>query len=599
MNKFLPTRVMGVLGIAVSSLAFAQNYQTMPIASGLNEDVIANGTGPAISSTSAILDGDSFAFVARDFLATATSTPITYGVPTNGIINSVVTSTPGLSYQLANLSAPNSLKLSNANVTGTVTFATPKQVSKLYMLSTSGSAPSTLTVTVNFSDGTNQQATGISIADWYNGSNFAIQGLGRINRTNNDLEPAGGTNPRMYQSVINIDAANHTKFIESVTITKTSTTTNGYPNIFAFSADAYSDCAPPTLNAVGTLTSNSAAVSWTPATGSTATSYDVYYSTTNTIPTSSTTPSQTGITGNSTLIPGLAPTTTYYYWVRANCNTATGQSAWSFSGNFTTLCGALIPPYTNTFTPFPGGCWALNLIGGDSTSGPTGTGSALWVVDGYLNNGSTGAARINLYTTNRRGWMKTVPFDLSGGGYRVKFDYGVTAFTGTASIAMGTDDYVQFLVSNDGGSTWTVLQTWNNTNAPSNTLNTYSYDLTGYNSANTVFAVFGTDGTVDDPQDYNFYVDNFIVEAAQLATAETSLAKKEIKVSPNPFTDVINISEFKDIKTLKVTDLSGRTLKTIENPEAQINLGDLSGGLYILNLQFKDGSQKSVKVIKK
>jgi hypothetical protein len=45
------------------------------------------------------------------------------------------------------------------------------------MLSTSGSGASTVTVTVNFSDGTNQQFTGISIADWYNGTNFALQGL--------------------------------------------------------------------------------------------------------------------------------------------------------------------------------------------------------------------------------------------------------------------------------------------------------------------------------------------------------------------------------------------------------------------------------------
>lgn len=57
MNKFQPARVLGVLGIAVSSLAFAQNYQTMPIASGLNADVIANGVGPSMASTSTDVDG--------------------------------------------------------------------------------------------------------------------------------------------------------------------------------------------------------------------------------------------------------------------------------------------------------------------------------------------------------------------------------------------------------------------------------------------------------------------------------------------------------------------------------------------------------------
>jgi hypothetical protein len=80
-------------------------------------------------------------------------------------------------------------------------------------------------------------------------------------------------------------------------VTKTAGT--GLPNIFAFSADAYSTCAPPTLQAVGTITSSSAAVSWTAPTGSTPASYDIYYSTSNTIPSSTATPNFPGVTGTS------------------------------------------------------------------------------------------------------------------------------------------------------------------------------------------------------------------------------------------------------------------------------------------------------------
>ncbi|KQS91426.1 hypothetical protein ASG21_02810 [Chryseobacterium sp. Leaf394] len=800
----------------------------MPIASGFNEDVIANGTGPALSSTSAILDGDSFAFVARDFLATATSTPITYGVPTNGIINSVVTSTPGLSYQLADLNSPNSLKLSNANLTGTVTFATPKQAIKLYMLSTSGSALSTLTITVNFSDGTTQQATGVSIPDWYNGSNFAIQGLGRINRTTNDLEPAGGTNPRMYQSAINIDAANQTKFIQSVTITKTNTTVNGYPNIFAFSADAYSDCAPPVLQTPSAITVNSALVSW--AAASNGVTYDIYHSTSNTAPTSATTPTYSGVSGLSNTIGGLNSNTIYYYWVRANCATATSQSAWSFVGNFKTACSVFTAPYTENFdttstgsssNPNAPSCWAYTENSGFAGSGYVTTSTPVSSPNIYLLTNSTATTGnqmlVSPQTTALSDGTKRVKFFARGGAANYSVQIGTmtnpsdastfTAFNTTnltttntqytVNIPTGGTEYLAFRHNLGGTSrsiyldnitveaiptcpesvalaitgatansislSWTdtgttpannydvyysttnvaptastvlnatnsVTSTTTSVTVPNlsnlymyyfwvrthcsatdqspwfgsvNTITQYCKPATGnqnswisafsstgaatnmnYSSAsavagtggyqnlaatsNTIVADTNTtvpisitvggptcgsaiwvdwnnDGTFSTAErvfvtndyitsttgnivipagtaygnyrlrimcDFNStapsnpctgtnrgeYLDFTLQVANLLSTTETSLAKKEIKVSPNPFTDVVNISEFKDIRSIKVSDVSGRTLKTIENPEAQINLGDLSGGLYLLNLQFKDGSQKSVKIIKK
>jgi hypothetical protein len=590
-------RFFGALSICAlfsASDILAQNFQTMPVQSGYTADVIANGIGSSMISTSLDVDGVSFAFVARDFQLTSSSTPITYGIPTNGIINSVVAGTPGLSYQLGSLSANNSLRLAGSGESGTLIFGTPKAAFKLYMLSTSGSGTSTVSVTVNFSDNTTQVFSGIALSDWYGGTNYAIQGIGRINRTNDVLE-ANSTNPRLYQSVLNIDAANQNKPIQSVTVSKSSG--SGIPNIFAFSADAFTDCSAPTLQPVGTLSSNSAQVSWTVPASTQAAGYDIYYSTTNTAPTSTTTPNITGITGTSAIIGSLSPTTTYYYWVRTNCNTATSQSAWSFSGTFTTLCGTLIPPYTNTFTPFPGGCWTAALSGGTPASGPNGT-NAYWAQDGFLNVGTTGAIRINLYTTGRAGWLKTVPFDLSAGGYRVKFDYGITTYSGTVASPMGSDDIVQFLVSNDGGSTWNVLKTWDVNDTPSNVLATYVYNLTGNTGANTVFALYGNDGTVDDSPDYNFYIDNFTVESAQLGTSEVNTQKKTVNIHPNPFKEIVSVSDTREMKSVTVTDVSGRVLKTIENPTKEINLSILNSGLYLLTIQFKDGSTSTVKAIK-
>lgn len=93
--------------LLVSQKSTAQNLQTISIQSGFNADVIANGVGSSATSTNNDVDGVNFAFISRDFLLTSGSTPLTYGLPVNGLINSVVASPAGLSYQLASYSSDN------------------------------------------------------------------------------------------------------------------------------------------------------------------------------------------------------------------------------------------------------------------------------------------------------------------------------------------------------------------------------------------------------------------------------------------------------------------------------------------------------------
>lgn len=589
------SRVFPAIALLSASAMMAQNFQTMPISSGFTEDVIANGTGSSSVSTTTDVDGVSFAFVARDYKLTPTSSDLSYGIPANGIINSVVAATPGLSYQLGSLSANNSLKLITTGGSGTLVFTTPAAAFKLYMLSTSGSGTSSVSATVTFTDNTTQTFSNISISDWFSGANFAIQGIGRINRTNDNLE-SNSTNPRLYQAVLNIDAANQAKPIQSVTITKSSGV--GIPNIFAFSADAYTDCAAPTTDAATGVTANTAQISWTVPASNQTTSYDIYYSTSSTTPASNVNPNHSNVVGTSYTLSNLSASSTYYYWVRANCSTATSKSAWSFVKSFTTLCGAVVPTYTNNFSTFPGNCWTNALSGGTPDTGPTGT-SNYWYQYNFLNGSSNPSARMNLYGSSKTGWLKTTAFNLSAGGYKVKFNYAVTAYSGTGTSAMDSDDVVHFLISNDGGSTWTILQTWDANNTPSNTSNEYVFNLANYTNANTVFAFYGSTGPLNENLDYNFYVDDFTVESAQLSTAEVSSQVKKASVHPNPFKDILYISDTRDIKSVAVTDTAGRTVKIVEGSVKELDLSMLNSGLYFVTLYFKDGSHSSVKAIKK
>lgn len=810
MKKHQPALLLGALGIFTSSLALAQNYQTMPIQSGFNEDVIANGIGSALSSTTNILDGDSYVYVAKNFQANSTSTPITYGVPVDGIINSVVASTPGLSYQLGNLSQSNSLRLSNANLTGTMVFTSPIAATKLYMLSTSGSALSTLSVTVNFTDGTTQQFTGISVPDWYNGTDFAVQGLGRINRNTDGLDAAGGTNPRMYQAVMSIDAANYTKPIQGVTITKTSTT-NGFPNIFAFSADAFSTCAPPVLQAATNITANGVTLNWTASTSTQANSYNVYYSTSSTPPTATTAPNLSNISGTSTSIGSLQPNTTYYYWVKTNCGGTTAQSVWSFVGTVKTACGAVTSMSENfdsynTGTTLPD-CWVRNFVNGtmtiSSTTPASGTRNIYqtntstqtpstvvlpefsninagthWLklkarvttATGTLNVGyvtnptdastfvliqalsitntnytSTNpeytvivpssvpanarlavrntadgkgyywddvvweavpscfpptALTTSAITSNSATLSWTAPSSAPASGYEYTYTTTNTAPTGNGTSVSGTSSIIPLPSPSTTYYLWvrskcsaTSTSVWVNATVNTKAINdecsapiaitpgatfttnpvtattvgatstsdataTHTCQTTGYNDtwysvvvpasgnltietqsatgsavSDTVLGVYtGSCGSLtqvgcddDSSSDGNFSLvtltgqtpgttlligvwnysssssGQFRIAAydASLSTSDLSVAKKNVKVYPNPFSDIINISEFKDIKTIKVTDVAGRTLRTIENPTQEINLGSLNSGLYLITMYFKDGSQHTVKTIKK
>lgn len=216
--------------------AAAQTYQTLSL-SGFNADVIANGTGAALTSTNASLDKDTdnFAYMSKDFKLTASSAALTYGLPENGLVTSAVAGTSGLTYQLAPYTANNSLRLPNANDAGTLTLAVPASATTLYVLAVSGSGASSGEITINFQDGTNQVFANTNFQDWYDGNNFAIQGIGRINRSSNTLENGGGTNPRIYQIPLAISAANQSKIISSVTIKKTSTAATVI-NVFAISA---------------------------------------------------------------------------------------------------------------------------------------------------------------------------------------------------------------------------------------------------------------------------------------------------------------------------------------------------------------------------
>ena len=263
---------LALCALGLGSTLAAQAAYVPVTLTGLTADVIANGTGTSLASSTIGVDEGNYVFMAQDFNPTGTSY-----LPNNGLVTSAATA--GLTYQLAAYTGSNSLRIpatspGQGTGTGTVTFTTPQAAGEVYLLTTSGSGNSTITATVNFTDGTTQVFSSLTISDWYNGVGFAVQGLGRVLRTTNAIEN-NSTNPRLYQTLLTLSQANQAKLVQSVTINKTSNT--GVFNLFAISINSVCTGAPtpgtPTATVANACVANSFTLNLTGASTGSGLSY--------------------------------------------------------------------------------------------------------------------------------------------------------------------------------------------------------------------------------------------------------------------------------------------------------------------------------------
>lgn len=434
----------------------------------------------------------------------------------------------------------------------------------------------------------------------------------------------------------------------------TSTSTAGMPPAGFTYTWTPPTCFAPTLT-TGSSTPNSVTVNWAAPTPMPA-SYDVYYNTTNIAPTGTTTPTQNNITGTSATINSLSNTTTYYVWVRSNCGSG-NYSEWSaLPISVTTLCQPPNILSTTGATICPGATATLhatadagatvkwydaatngNLVGtGNSFTTPVLSSTTNY----YASASNSGTANVG---------KAGIESNASGTGG------GVTSyleFTALSDFTLKTVDLYPYSATAGTAGTVTIeLRTATGTPITSTTVNVTGYNTTAASAPQTVtlnFPVTGgasyrlgvaawtgvtnmfrdgsnlaypyslpgyvniTGTNLSTTYYYFFYnwqistncessrqqVTATVDAATCLGTSETG-AKENIKVHPNPFSEIINISKPELVRSAKIIDLSGKLIKTIDQPQSMLRLQDLSAGLYILMLDMKDGTQQSVKIIKK
>lgn len=209
-----------VLSVFLSAQNQAQNFYPIPT-TGYLYDAVAENT-PVAVTTNTNLDGGASGYVLNSISYANAYNSTSSGLPNNGIIASGTRT-----YALQSYTAANVLWIYGGSATGSLTVITPTAYSALSLLAfaTDAGASTQINVTVLFTDATTQQFNNLTLYDWYNGTPYIINNLGRVLRTGTGaISDVGSGNPRMYAIDLNLSCANRTKFVQGVIIQNTAVT---------------------------------------------------------------------------------------------------------------------------------------------------------------------------------------------------------------------------------------------------------------------------------------------------------------------------------------------------------------------------------------
>ncbi len=313
---------------------------------------------------------------------------------------------------------------------------------------------------------------------------------------------------------------------------------------------------------------------------------------------------------------GLNPLTEYCFWIKAICSNG-DTSAWAgpFCGRTGCPSGVSLPyfeDFTNYTSAFPldnvPQCWE-EAIGTLSASGGVAPGESQWEPDGFANVGFTGAARINFSAfTAREGWLLTPRFNLGTDPNTkryIEFDIALTEdfSPNAAPNGFGSDDTVAFVMSTNGGVTWSnanILMQWDSSNSPAVTSTHIEYSLDNA-IGNVQFGFYGVSNVNNEGVD--FFVDNFSIKDTVYAGVGEIDGVTSFKVYPNPNDGRFTIlNEGNASKSnVKVLDIQGRVVFEDahyfnQNARKQVDLTKLNSGVYILILQ-GEGRQEQHRII--
>ncbi|WP_330745490.1 fibronectin type III domain-containing protein [Chryseobacterium sp. CP-77] len=363
----------------------------------------------------------------------------------------------------------------------------------------------------------------------------------------------------------------------------------GVPSVSIYWDNVYWEpkptCFAPTNIVLSNATSATANITWTAPSPAPAMGYDIYYSTNNIAPTSSTAPSITGVTANPYTIQGLNSATTYYVWVRSRCSTS-DQSAWSNIASVLTLC-APVAGLSENFDSYATGlltnapCWgrivtgiaSVNINGNGALSGTR------HILQRSISAGDVSIAILPVFT------------NINAGTHSLKFNAYCSASTGKLEVG--------YMTNPADAASFTLIQQLDITNTsytPATGSSDYTVTIPNTVPAGARLAIRNTYALSGNAQ---YYWDNISWAPSQTMNVHENTTQTKTGIYPNPFTDVITFTESKNLKSVRIYSTSGQFITEIRNFENTISLKDLASGVYVARMEKKDGTFHTVKVIKK
>ncbi|OMP30926.1 T9SS type A sorting domain-containing protein [Mangrovimonas sp. DI 80] len=555
MKLKLPALLLGTF-LGTSPAINAQNYEPLLINTGFTEDIIAEGSGSALYSTTESLDATDWSLMSNDFNPDG-STNLENALPTNGFFSSEATS--GLNFQLGDYSGSNSLRLVTQETSGTLTFNNSVQASKLFIVGTSGSNSSEFATTITFTDNSTQTFTPSLMPNWMGSTSQprALIGFSRVNR-NTDVIEVNTLNPRLYQIQLDILPANYGKTIQNIEITKTSA--SGVLNIMAISAELSPSCLP-IYNVEAETEATSAVISWGIPDLSPSNGYDYYLSTDSTSPNSTTEP-----TGNldasttSLSLSELSTATSYYFWIRSNCG-GYDLGDWSMI-SFTP--GQISATYTERDIETQKG--VPSSVTGDNTCPGTLTVS---IPEGYQ------VANVS------------VSYNMSALGYGHKSDQRSILVCNTTG---NTEPNIYY----GYGTTGTHIYNRNNIDIANGATGDVEFELRAWRSWG---GTTGECSTVYNKVDNNTWTITVTYEAT-LSTPNYEL--EQLSVYPNPATNVVTVKAGEQISGITILNLLGQVVVNRKGNSfsEEVNISNLAQGNYILKTTTTTGKQATTQLIK-
>ncbi|QJX47243.1 T9SS type A sorting domain-containing protein [Hymenobacter taeanensis] len=349
-------------------------------------------------------------------------------------------------------------------------------------------------------------------------------------------------------------------------------------------------CFAPTAVSVNNQTATSAVVNFTgPANG---TGYSIIYGATGFDPNGTTGATTVAAPSSPFTLTGLAPSTTYALYIRANCGT-TDQSTLTGPIAFTTLCTPPVVstfPYTESFgTVASGLSYPCGITVADVNSD-----NNTWRIPSSV-GGNVTMANAMVYSYNStdatkgaNDWFFTPALSLRAGSrYQLTFKYKTDA----TNFSTAEKLEVKYGAGATPAEQTNLL--WKNESITNTTLTT----TTGGTGANQVMPITPTaDGTVyigfhafSAPDQFNLYVDDISINS--VVTGLSDALVRAVNVFPNPsagmFTVEVRGANAKGAMKVEVTNLLGQRVHTAtirDNAENRVDLSGLANGMYTLKV---------------